>query len=110
MTVREAKRQVESSLREGDSPSLIACTIIRKSGEKNCAWLDESYLKFKRPELMGNDLDGLCAVLACSETLRNKLADCSKKEVGYWVKVIKHILPLPRGFTRTSLGVPKLGS
>jgi len=95
-TVDEMKQMITIALGHGATPSLSLVQKIRGLGEEQAKWLDDTYCKFRRPELVGDDKDGLVLLLMSEKIIRRRFEKCKTKEdVIKWFKIIKMIEPMP---------------
>ena len=93
--IQVMQEKCEIALKNGATPSLKVCEELRNQGPEQAKWLDDTYLKYKRPELVGDDKDGLCALLKSEGYLRKAIEKCKADEVVYWFRIIKGLDPLP---------------
>jgi hypothetical protein len=94
--IQVMKEKVEIALKNGATPSLKLCEQLRETDPESAKWLDQIYLQYKRPELVGDDKDGLCALLKSEGYLRKALEECKNgDELIYWFRIVKGLDPLP---------------
>jgi len=99
--IMKMRENVDIALKNGATPSLKICEELRAVGPTEAKWLDDTYLKYKRPELVGDDKDGLCAILKSEGYLRKAIEKCKMEEVVYWMRIIKGLDPLPDSLRET---------
>ena len=97
------KEKVEIALKNGATPSLKVAEELRAISPECGKWLDDTYLKYKRPEMVGDDKDGLCALLKSEGYLRKAMEKCKPEEVVYWFRIVKGIDPLPDSVRETAI-------
>ena len=93
--IEKLKENVDIALKNGATPSLKTCEELRAIGPEQAKWLDDTYLKYKRPELVGDDKDGLCALLKSEGYLKDAMAKCKPERIVYWFRIVKGLDPLP---------------
>ena len=103
------KEKVTIALKNGATPALKVCEDLRQSSLENATWLDQTYLDFKRPEMVGDDKDGLVAILKSSDFLRKSLENCKPSEIVHWMRKIKNIDPVREEEGSIDLGPDKKG-
>jgi hypothetical protein len=103
------KEKVTIALKNGATPALKVCEDLRQSSPENATWLDQTYLDFKRPEMVGDDKDGLVAILKSSDFLRKSLENCKPSEIVHWMRKIKNIDPVREEEGDINLGPDKKG-
>lgn len=92
--IEELRQKVVIALKNNATPALAVCEEIRKSSPENAEWLDKTYLDYKRPEMVGDDKDGLVAILKSGDHLKNGLANCKASEIVMWMNKIKNVKPV----------------
>lgn len=92
-SVTKMKEKVVTALKGGAVPALKLCEQLREAGEGD--WLDQTYVENVRPELVGDDKDGLTKLIASDDWIKKEVAECRGEDVIHWMKVVKGLEKLP---------------
>jgi hypothetical protein len=90
-----AKEKVTTALQKDAIPSAAVCALLRDHSEATAEWLDKTYLEYKRPELVGDDKDGLTQLINSGNALKEKIKNArGGKEMIECFREVKGLDPL----------------